>query len=428
LILAIAILTLGITACAELQLRTLPPPFPTAKLRVFFLTVSDDMPIRYNWTQPHREFKANMDRQVARFLEGTGIYEIVPESDVQTVLAGQDEESIRWVDRTWANAKRAGRALNADYVVVARRGLASWRFYFFEMAWINLETGRVYETRNSTSSFLDTEARIEEFRNIVIQIYHEIFEQAKGDLLATAMRKGRLAQVRVPPPERPVAPPQAPVRTEAVPAAERADVAIRPPAFPERPTPESDKPGRPSARKSAAAKAPASVQEKDDTPAVARAQAPTALPPGREPRPLSAKTPPADGKIRLVVYDLEASQPMQVAGLILTEALRQEIFKLGSVDLVNREDVSRAAEELKLQQSGLVPDRDAVRVGRWLAVSQSVTGRLGVLGATMVLQARRTDIETMGTLAVGTLKAPQGREEELLDNLPTLARELIQKQ
>jgi hypothetical protein len=296
------------------------------------------------------------------------------------------------------------------------------------MAWINLETGRVYETRNSTSTFLDTEARILEFRNIVIQIYREIFQQAKGDLLATAVRKGRLAQARLSAPEHPVAPPQAPPKPVSVPAIERADGLIQPQVLSDKPTQELAKPGRLPASESAAGKAHATAREKGGTPGVAEAQAPAPASGDREPQPRPVKIPPANGKIRLVVFDLEAAQPMQVAGLILTEALRQEIFKLGSVDLVNREDVSRAVEELKLQQSGLVLDKDAVRMGRWLAVGQSVTGRIGALGATTILQAKRTDIETMGTLAVGTLKAPQGKEEELLDHMPILARELIQQQ
>ncbi len=131
--------------------------------------------------------------------------------------------------------------------------------------------------------------------------------------------------------------------------------------------------------------------------------------------------------MRIVVYDLETTQPMQVAGLIITEALREEILKLGSFDLVNREDLARAMDELKLQQSGLVGEKEAVTMGRWLAARQSVTGRLGSLGSTTVLQTKRTDIETMGTLSIGSLKAAAGREEDLLEGLPDLAKKLTQK-
>jgi hypothetical protein len=134
-----------------------------------------------------------------------------------------------------------------------------------------------------------------------------------------------------------------------------------------------------------------------------------------------------EGKPRIVVYDLETPPPMQVAGLIITEALREEIHKVGSFDIVNREDLSRAMDELNLQQSGLVQEQGAVRMGRLLAAQQSVTGRLGSLGNSTVLQTKRTDIETMGTLSFGSITAPAGREEDFLNGLPELARKLLLK-
>jgi hypothetical protein len=67
-------------------------------------------------------------------------------------------------------------------------------------------------------------------------------------------------------------------------------------------------------------------------------------------------------------------------------------------------------------------------MGRWLAAKQSVTGRLGSLGSSTVLQTKRTDIETMGALSFGSLATPAGREEDLLNGLPELARKLLQKQ
>jgi hypothetical protein len=84
-------------------------------------------------------------------------------------------------------------------------------------------------------------------------------------------------------------------------------------------------------------------------------------------------------------------------------------------------------DELKLQQSGLVQEKEAVQMGRWLAARESVTGRLGSIGSTTLLQTKRTDIETMGTLSFGSLRAPAGREEDFLNGLPDLARKLVQK-
>jgi hypothetical protein len=83
-------------------------------------------------------------------------------------------------------------------------------------------------------------------------------------------------------------------------------------------------------------------------------------------------------------------------------------------------------QEFKLQHSGMVDDKQIVELGKWLAANQAVTGRLAVLGNSYILQAKRTDIKTMGTLGLGTLKCSSGQEEELLVNMPGLARRLVE--
>jgi len=80
---------------------------------------------------------------------------------------------------------------------------------------------------------------------------------------------------------------------------------------------------------------------------------------------------------------------------------------------------------LKLQQSGMVDEAQAVQMGKWLAANETVTGKLAQLGNLYVLQAKRTDVKTLGTLGIGSLKSSAGREEELLNGLPSLARKLV---
>jgi hypothetical protein len=452
------ILALGITACADVKVNTLPPPPPTAKLRVFFLPVSDALPGRQYWSVSHKDFSRNMAQPLIRYLRATGIYTMVPPRDVSAVLTGQNTERILWQRNDWGTARKVGRALHADYVVVTRRGYQG--FFFFQMLWINLETGKVFESKDHPGTFLQGAAKQDEFRRIVRQTYREIFQQAKGDLLATAIRKGRTM-------ERPGTPPQGPAKRPE-PAVTPAPKPPPPPPVQEAPPPQviatkpvpetpgpagPTKPPAPALVEEAPAPPPPAVEASPAEPEEVAEEAPPAAeaavkeppapgpaasvvaagpPPAvRPPRPALPpllETAPTSGKTRLVVYDLETTQPMQVAGLILTEALREEIHKLGSFDLVNREDLTRALEELKLQQSGLVREKEAVQMGRWLAARQSVTGRLGSLGSTTVLSTKRTDIETMGTLSIGSLKAPAGREEDLLNGLPDLAKKLIQKQ
>ena len=139
---------------------------------------------------------------------------------------------------------------------------------------------------------------------------------------------------------------------------------------------------------------------------------------------LQSKTPAKD-KTKLVVYDFDAVERLSVVALILTDALREELFRLGNFSLVNRENMMQVLQELKLQKSGLVDEKQIVKIGKWLAANESITGRIAVLGNSYILQAKRTDIETMTTLGFGTLKCTAGQEEALLIQLPELARRLV---
>jgi hypothetical protein len=362
LLLLCLIFVLLMSACTELRLRTIPSPEPSAKLRVLFLPMTDTLFRGGSWAIPHSVYAEQIAVPVRMFLRRTGIYEVVPQEDIKTVLGETAIESIHWDTGDWKAARQVGRALHADYVIISRRGFQG--FVYFRMLLINLETGKVYETSDHPGSHLSGRAQIqEEYRKIVQASYREIFKQAKGDMLVTALRKGRTIHTAPPPP------------------------------------------------------LTAAVQKPPLQGKVLQEKAGPLIMEGKE-----------SGKPRIVVYDLETPPPMQVAGLIITEALREEIYKVGSFDIVNREDLSRAIDEMKLQQSGLVQEQGAVQMGRWLAAKQSVTGRLGSLGSSTVLQTKRTDIETMGTLSFGSLTAPAGREEDFLNGLPELARKLLQKQ
>ncbi len=72
-----------------------------------------------------------------------------------------------------------------------------------------------------------------------------------------------------------------------------------------------------------------------------------------------------------------------MAGLIITEALREEFHRSGRYTIVNRQDLQRAIEEMKLGQSGLLEEGKALQLGKWLAASQSISGRLSPLVASL---------------------------------------------
>jgi hypothetical protein len=147
---------------------------------------------------------------------------------------------------------------------------------------------------------------------------------------------------------------------------------------------------------------------------------PPALPEGR---PAPGKV--AAGKTRLIVYDFAASREMEMAGLILSEAFREELQRLGRFVLINREDMVKALEEHQLKMAGLVEEEGSAEIGKWLMAGEMITGRLARLGNTNILQAKRTDIESLDIRTLGSLKCPAGQEEELLAGMSQLARQLF---
>ena len=130
------------------------------------------------------------------------------------------------------------------------------------------------------------------------------------------------------------------------------------------------------------------------------------------------------GRVNLAVYDLNTVEPYKVIAAILSEALREELFKLGRFNMVNREDMVKILGEMALQMTGLVDEKEAVRAGRGLAAQQIVLGNYGVLGKTSVLQSKRVDVETHSALGIGSLQCDFGKEDELLQHMTDLARKL----
>ena len=363
-------------ACAEVQLNlaAVPPPPPTAKLRVFIQMVSGDNP--HGWATPHEEFTRKNLRGIGRYWRETGIYEVIPEEEVNRVL-GNPRGSLKWSRKDWDLAKQVGRALHADYAMISERSLLGGEHYWTTIL-INVGTEKKYKFSTRVPR-----ARAEEYDPIVKGSYQKIFDDARSDLLATAIRKGRQA---------------APAT-----AAQQAPGLKTPQRAHPRPAPSAER--TPS-------------KEPIRSPAIAR-EAGSEKAIQADPRP--------GGHKKLAVYDLEAPEAHKVVALILSEALRQELFKLGLFQMVNRENIVKVLEEMSLQQAGLVNEKEAVRAGKGLAAQEIVLGRFGTLGKVSILQVKRLDLETQGDLGVGSLKCDVGREEDLLQQMESLAREIAGK-
>jgi hypothetical protein len=341
-------------------------------------------------------------RRIKNYLAETGIYEIVSKEDVRAVLGDQHPWVSQMERNDWALAREVGRALHADYVMVLERGTIGIlnTQYFLNML-INVETGKKYGAQYSFGKSGRSDSV--KMNEIMLASYRDIFRDAKEDLLATAFKKsGRVA---------------APKETAAVipaPAVQEPKKVEPPAAIP--------------------------VQKIVDQPEPLKEPEQAVTPP----LPLPAASKPVErdwvkkfdaenalteeaavtGKTKLVVYDLAAPEQYKPAALILTEALREELFRLKQYTLVNRENLQKILEEMALQQTGLIDEKQAVKTGKGLAASQVVTGSLGLLGKTYVLQAKRIDVETLATLGLTSARFKEGREDEVLSKMTDLAKSL----
>ncbi|MGA3207659.1 MAG: hypothetical protein ABSE05_07530 [Syntrophales bacterium] len=499
-VITVFVVSICLNACSTVRLNVTPPPPPTAKLRVFVQVISEEKrDPRRPYITPSDEWERIRIATVDQYLRATGVYEVVPKEDVRAVLGTRTSgsEQYWWVKKDYALLKEAGKALYADYAIIIIRSVPASVTY--KMVLINIETGTQYSASDTQAWTTSPELNLKRAKILFQNIYRKIFYDAKGDLLATAIRKGRLMPEEetkkpepretkialAPPPVPQIAPATPEVAIEKKPAPiaevlqkpippvstaqEEAKAPIQPPL---KPTPEPPpatktlpvpKPPAPEARPALlkeplkakaspeesvptsppAAKLPDTIvkqpipdMKKDtETPRVIARIAPVPRPEleaadkrkefeKKLEQELQTEA-PATEKAKLVVYDFDTVERLNVVALILTDALREELFILGRFSLVNRENIMQVMQELKLQHSGLVDDKEIVELGKWLAANQAVTGRLAVLGKSYVLQAKRTDIKTMGTLGLGTLKCSSGQEEELLSGIPVLARKLI---
>jgi len=380
-----------IANCAEVQLKTIPHPSADSKLRIFIQPTSS-IKKKHGWRTPHKKYEKKMYKAVRKVLADKGMYEVVPREDVRSVLGRQISTVWYWERNDWALAKRVGKSLYAEYAMIVDRGWEPTPYW--RAVLINIETGKQFAVFSHVPKKGDRRA----FMPIIKASYREIFRDAKKDLLATAIRIGKRKQVSQ-------SKHQAPSSKEVSAPIQRVEKPHIPPATKARPL---------------VSPAPAAPVPPKETRTLASL--------GREVNLSKAfeEETAAKSRTQLAVYDLDSAKHLKIVALILSEALREELFRLGNFILVNRENMNQVVQEVTLGQTGLIDEKQAIQAGKALAVSQIIVGRLASIGKSSLLQAKRIDTETHGTMAISSLKCKKGKEEVLLDRMKELAVKLVQ--
>lgn len=383
---AILLALAALASCATIKVNPIPEPLPTAKLRVYVAGFTLG-PNTLRWNYTHDKWVVYQKAAVEKILVESGMYEVVNARDIKETLGEQDISYAAMAGDNWALAREIGQAMHADYVQIVtrdQRSVAGVWTYFFSTELVNVESSRSFKVWFS----LDDPKYItsENIAKMNRENHREMFKQAKSDMLSVAIRKGRSF-------------------------APAADSSVR----------------KPLEVPSAAVKEPSSAKVKTE-PAPAIAVREPKKPAERETvpdggiRPATTPTGGSSAGTILVVYDMEAPDQYRTVALIVSEALREELFRLKRYVLVSRENLQKVLEEMALQQSGLVDERLAVKAGRGLAANQIITGQIGLLGKTFVIQAKRIDVESLATVGLASAKFTIGQEDEVLNMLPDLAK------
>jgi TolB-like protein len=110
---------------------------------------------------------------------------------------------------------------------------------------------------------------------------------------------------------------------------------------------------------------------------------------------------------------------------LISDRLRAEIFNIGSVNVMERNQMQDILKEQGFQQSGATCSDEAclVQLGQMLGVQFLVAGSLGRLGTLYMVNVRAIDVQTGKIVRVVSVDV-KGNVEDLVDHLPRIAMQL----
>ena len=125
--------------------------------------------------------------------------------------------------------------------------------------------------------------------------------------------------------------------------------------------------------------------------------------------------------IPIAILDFEANGISPTEAIALTDRLRNELFRLGQFEVVERGLMEEILLEQDFQLSGCTTNDCLVEVGRLIGARQVVGGRSSKLGAMFTVSARVVDVETGKVLGVSDYDLRGGLEEMLTVGMKQVA-------
>ncbi len=120
-----------------------------------------------------------------------------------------------------------------------------------------------------------------------------------------------------------------------------------------------------------------------------------------------------ESKVPIAAMDLEGRGISAIETQALTDRLRNELFRIGTYDVVERGMMESILTEQNFQLTGCTSNECLVEVGRLLGARLIVGGSVSKVGGTFTVSARLVDVETGKVLAVSDLDM-KGELDDLL--------------
>ncbi len=145
--------------------------------------------------------------------------------------------------------------------------------------------------------------------------------------------------------------------------------------------------------------------------------------PAQTPSTSSEQAPSAGSgqAIPIAVVEFEGNGISQTEAIALTDRLRNELFRLGAFEVVERGMMETILTEQDFQLTGCTSNDCLVEVGQLLGARRMVGGRISRIGAMFTVSARVVDVETGKLLGVSDFDLRGGLEEMLTVGMKQVA-------
>lgn len=121
--------------------------------------------------------------------------------------------------------------------------------------------------------------------------------------------------------------------------------------------------------------------------------------------------------IRIAILDVDVLQGVGVEGPAVTDQLNTLLSAMPQVNLVNRDQIKKVADEHQIALSGLVETDAAVKVGKFLSAQYIVAGRASKIGQTFYLVLKIVNVETTEQTTVSSKSSAESGFQSVLDRL-----------